>query len=435
MIRSEAKEQEQWYNNNVKAVSLFASSGIGDLALKANDFDVIVANELLPDRAKLFSHNYPDTNMICGDIWKKEDEIVNETLKRLDGKELDFLLATPPCQGMSKNGQGKLLNEIRKGNRPKIDPRNRLIIPTLKIIKRLHPIIVMFENVPEMRYTTIDTEDGRMVNILDYIKEELGDEYSGRAEVVEFADYGVPQRRKRLITIYSRNEKLKKSFDDLGTFLPPKTHSEVPQFGELPWVTVKDAIGSVPPLDAKEKKTATSDIPFHSVPVLDEKKYFWVSNTPPEKGAFDNQCINPECGYQNNPTHSSKRDSNGINKASTDTPLYCIKCGSLLPRPYTEDNGEKRIMKGFTSAYKRMSWDKPSATLTTNFSFPSSDQKIHPDQNRVLSFYEAFILHTVNQYDFDWGNSTKGLIRDTIGESVPPLALDKIIKYLISLLD
>ena len=56
----------------MKAISLFASGGIGDLALKANDIDIIIANELLEDRCKVLAHNYPETEVIQGDIWKKK---------------------------------------------------------------------------------------------------------------------------------------------------------------------------------------------------------------------------------------------------------------------------------------------------------------------------------------------------------------------------
>jgi len=92
----------------VKAVSLFSSGGIGDLALIKDGIDVVVANEFLEDRASLFSANFPDANMMTGDIWELKDEIISSALDKLDGEELDFILATPPCQGMSKNGQGKL---------------------------------------------------------------------------------------------------------------------------------------------------------------------------------------------------------------------------------------------------------------------------------------------------------------------------------------
>ena len=97
-------------------------------------------------------------------------------------------------------------------------------------------------------------------------------------------------------------------------------------------------------------------------------------------------------------------------------------------------------MKGFTSAYKRMSWDKPSNALTTNLSYACSDSKIHPDQNRVLSLYEAFIIHTISDFNYSW-NRLDGAkisdktIREIIGESIPPRGLKIIIQHLIDILN
>ena len=88
-------------------------------------------------------------------------------------------------------------NEIREGRRPKEDPRNRLIIPTLNIIKALMPEWILFENVPEMQHTIIRTENDEYVNIIEYVKKELP-EYVGKAEVVNCADYGIPQKEKDL---------------------------------------------------------------------------------------------------------------------------------------------------------------------------------------------------------------------------------------------
>ena len=67
---------------------------------------------------------------------------------------------------------------------------------------------------------------------------------------------------------------------------------------------------------------------------------------------FDNQCINPVCRYNGNPTHSARKNNEGINRASTETPLYCLKCGHILPRPWVKEDGKYRLMKGYTSAYK-----------------------------------------------------------------------------------
>ena len=87
-----------------------------------------------------------------------------------------------------------------------------------------------------------------------------------------------------------------------------------------------------------------------------------------------------------------------------DTPLYCCRCGSLLPRPWVEDKitKEKRLMKGFVSAYKRMRWDEPASTLTQNFQYACSDNKLHPSQSRVLSLYEGLILQSITNYSFSF---------------------------------
>ena len=94
-----------------KAISLFSSSGIGDVALRRLGIETIVANELLEDRCDLFNRNFPESHLVRGSIIEKKLEIIKETKLRLNGRELDFALVTPPCQGMSKNGRGKLLNQ------------------------------------------------------------------------------------------------------------------------------------------------------------------------------------------------------------------------------------------------------------------------------------------------------------------------------------
>ncbi len=415
-------------------ISLFSSGGIGDLAMRASGICMLVANEILPERAEVFKTNYPSTCMIVGDINTKKNEIIEITKKKLNGRNLDIIFATPPCQGMSKNGRGKLLSEIRNGNRSKLDPRNRLILPTIEIIKSLSPEIVILENVPEMENTIIEYKN-EMYTILQCMQKELID-YYGSWEVVEFADYGVPERRQRLITIFTKNKNIKKWIISKKTFLPPKTHSEFGGRDLLKWKTVRDAIFDLPSLDAKSIKFAKHPtLKYHRVPLLDAEKYFWVENTPEGKSAFDNQC--PNCHYNQNRVHGSSK-INGINQSNKDTPVYCENCGKLLPRPWVKENGTYRIMKGYTSAYKRMSWDSPAPTLTRNMSYACSDNKLHPSQNRVLSLLEAFILHTISEYEYSWvsyggKNCSDKTIREIIGESIPPKGLEIIVRFILQL--
>ena len=220
--------------------------------------------------------------------------------------------------------------------------------------------------------------------------------------------------------------------------MPTRTHSAKPRNGQLPWIPVSEILDRFPPLDAREKALASNaELPFHRVPLLDERKYEWVSLTPPGASAFDNQCT--ECGHSENTTHGNTRQD-GVNRSSKETPIRCGNCDALLPRPHVVEDGEPRIMRGFTSAYKRMNGDLPAPALTRNLSYACSDQKLHPHQNRVLSLAEAFAVHTLDEYPFSWsldgGTETKdGVIRLALGESIPPRFMHLLAEHLRNVAD
>ena len=418
-------------NKNRNVLCLFSSAGIGELGIKALDWNILVNNEIVKNRCEIYKENYPEVKTICGDIWEKQHEII--ATWNMCTKENPFLIyATPPCQGMSSNGAGKLLNLVRKGKRPKEDPRNRLIIPTMNIIKTLKPKWILFENVSNMKDTVIRDENDCYTNIIDYIKRELGTDYVGKCEIVNSADYGIPQTRRRLITIFTNSKNGKNYYKLHNSFLPETTHSEVPVENKKPWITLKEAIGNLPPLDAvKGKNECLSFHPWHFVPIMNSEKYWWMENTKEGETAYNNQCINPKCMYKHNPTHGSKM-IDGIHSSNENTPIYCQKCGELLPRPSLIDkiSGERRLLKGYDTAYKRMEWDKPAATLTQNFIYEASDKKVHPRQTMVLSFFEAMILQSISDYTLsltiNGKKISKNLCAEIIGESVPPKLIEMI---------
>ncbi len=429
---------QRWDAPTLTGVSLFTGGGVGDLALRAAGVDVLVASELLADRAEVYRANYPESEMIVGDVCETKARLISQSRERLGGRQLDVLFATPPCQGMSKNGRGKLLNGLRAGLKPQFDGRNLLALQAVEIALELKPRLLVFENVPEMENTLIERPDGTVASLLDTMQEQLSPAYSGHWEVVEFADYGVPQRRQRLITVFSREEPIKALAVSGRSLLPERTHSKIPTMFSRRWVSVSEALLGIPSLDAGCTETASSeDVPFHRVPILDADKYFWVSSTPPGSGAFDNQCANPECRFAGNPVHGAQHDENGINRSNKTTPVRCLQCGSLLPRPWVVEDGDHRLMSGFTSAYKRMRGDLPASALTRNLSYACSDQKLHPTEHRVLSLHEALILHTIADYDFSWerldGRTLSDkTIREIIGESIPPRGLEIIFRHLFA---
>lgn len=413
------------------AVSLFSSAGIGDLGLLANGFDVIASSELIKQRHDLYRTNFPSARCFTGDIRKHKTDLIEHVQRRLDGKELFLMLATPPCQGMSTNGAGKLLSEIRAGNRPPMDERNRLIIPTMEVVAALQPKWLVLENVPGMRQAVILDRAEEPINLLDFVRREVGPGYVGCSEVVSCSDYGVPQVRKRLITIFTRDIQGAEYFQKNGTFLSPD-HETKP-------VTLRQAIGHLPALDPCDGPASDPDFhPLHYVQPMDREKHWWIRNTPEGDTAFNNQCIAAGCGYAGNAPHSDITAADRASKSDHST-LFCQMCGSLLPRPSIVDShtGERRLIKGFHSAYRRMRWDEPARALTRNFPFEASDNKIHPDQHRPLSIYEAMVLQTITEFDFSFqlNGRTVGrkMIADVIGESVPPRLMEHISRRILSL--
>jgi DNA (cytosine-5)-methyltransferase 1 len=396
-----------------------------------NGIKILVANELLEDRCALYEQNYPATKMIRGDIWAHKEEIIAATRKKLGGDELFIAYATPPCQGMSTNGVGKLKAEIEAGIRDEEDARNRLIIPAMDVICELNPRWILLENVPGMQNTEIRTDNGYCM-ILDYIRKRLGKDYEGGGEVVSCADFGIPQLRRRLITIFTRDVDGKRYYESNGRSFFPKSE-------RTNHLTLRDAIVDFPPLDAVVGKCAAPSFhPLHRVGVMKPEKYWWVSQTPEGDTAYNNQCVHSTCRFQGNRRHFDLLE-NGQWRASKSIPIYCSKCSRLLPRPSLVDKitGERRLIRGFHSAYRRMEWDKPSRTLTSNFPFEASDNKIHPSQNRVLSTYEALVIQTISRYEYRWiidgKDANRTLVAHAIGESVPPLLIDMIIKKMIGM--
>ena len=114
------------------ALSLFASAGIAETYLHKHGVHVCVAAELLPERVRFYQHMYPDTVAIQGDL--TEESVYESVLSAARTAQCDFLIATPPCQGMST--AGKQLKD---------DPRNRLITVVANAIESLKPKFALIE--------------------------------------------------------------------------------------------------------------------------------------------------------------------------------------------------------------------------------------------------------------------------------------------------
>jgi DNA (cytosine-5)-methyltransferase 1 len=335
----------------------------------------------------------PEASVAVGDIRGIKNEIVKR-MATLIGEE-DFALSfTPPCQGMSQNGMKTIMKYVRSGLRPEIDARNYLVMPCLDIIRETKPAVVFFENVTEAKDTMLLVNDEPIKFIKFLVNEMEGMGYASEVKEVNFKDYGVPQSRKRVFGVFSLASL------EIGDTLTEKVQNTV---------TLRDAIGTLPALDAREKKLASKPQfhPLHKVPVMRPVLYEWVSNTPEGRSAFENNNC-PSCLYEN-----------------TVTSLYCAECEALLFKPHVLRNGTRQLIKGYDSSYRRQWWDKPSNTVTTRSAFASSASNLHPNQNRVLSIYECAILQGLKPDDIDWTEESTGrlypdfLLRDVLGEAIP----------------
>ena len=400
-----------------------------------NAIPVLAASEVIPSRAALIRKNFPQTQVFEGDIRKTKWDYINFFQEKLGETSPWLLTLSPPCQGMSSNGAGRISSQIKLGKRSKDDERNRLILPGIEILENLKPKWFILENVRRMENTVIRNEKNIPENILNCIKrrlEPLG--YTIFANILDFRDYGVPHHRERLITVGCRIPGITYRYPPdadifskvLSPFHPPPTHGKD---RVLSWVSLKDTIRHLPLLDAKTRTEDDKD-EFHCIPRWNNNQYFWMSHTPEGKSAFDNMdCV--KCNE----------------KAEDALAVFC-KCGEKLARPQIQEGNKARLVKGFKSSYRRMKWDKPGGTLTMNSGVISSDVKGHPDQNRVLSLREILILSTLDhpawpqKYSFDgidYGRRSTDksfsskLVREVIGESIPPLAMEKMVKHLLSL--
>lgn len=206
------------------ALDLFSGCGGLTEGLKQAGFRVLGAVEIDKVAAETYHLNHPAVHMWRRNILSLSVPEVMRTLALKPG-ELDLLAGCPPCQGFSTL---RTLN----GSRFVEDDRNDLVLQFRRFLKGLRPKTVMLENVPGL---AVDHRMETLVAELD----SCG--YQSHYRVCDAADYGVPQRRKRVILLAGMGDR--------------------PRFARKSRVrkTVRDAIGSLPP-------AGDSGDPIHDLP-------------------------------------------------------------------------------------------------------------------------------------------------------------------------
>lgn len=371
---------------NYNALSLFSSAGVAETYFEKHGIYVKVAAELLPERASFYQHLYPKTKMMQGDI--TDYVFFRSVLSEAKKHECDFLIATPPCQGMSTAGKQK-----------KDDPRNRLIIYVVQAIKILNPKFVIIENVPKILDTKIEIDD-KWIKIDEYLKNNLGDNYTfNNNNVVNTMNYGVAQSRERCVYLLSR--------------IDTNIHWEFP--APLNHITtLRDAIGDLPSLDP-------------DVTDISEEERIKL---------FPDYYKKRDAGIKVSKWHYPPRHKYRHVIAMMHTPEGCSAWANKKYYPTLADGTKS---KGYKNTYKRQWWDKPAYTVTKYTSRIGSQENGHPGHEivhsddeeiriwsdaRVLSIFE---LMRVTSLPDDWNipeKASSNVIREILGEGVPPRLLE-----------
>ena len=376
-------------------ISLFSSAGVGCYGFKMAGFECVATCELLPRRIEIQKYNHKcryESGYICGDMTKDETkELIDKEFslwqKKHKVKELDVLIATPPCQGMSYANH-------KKTNQEREMKRNSLVVESLVMTKRLHPRFFIYENVKAFLTTACLDTDGNYKAIKDAIAQNLGGEYNILYRVVNFKDYGCPSSRTRTLVIGVRKDILDITPYDIF----PDHHKEQ---------TLRKTIGHLPSLK-RMGEIWDKDL-YHAFRKYDAKMLPWIENIKEGQGAFDNE-------------DPARRP-------------YHVVDGVRVPN--VEKNGDK---------YTRQYWDKVAPCIHTRNDILASQNTVHPVDNRVFSIRELMLMMSIPS-SFEWYSipfkqlnelpvtekekylKKQGInIRQNIGEAVPTTIFYQIAK-------
>jgi DNA (cytosine-5)-methyltransferase 1 len=345
-------------------IDLFSGCGGASLGFLLQGFTLAAAVDNDEAACKTYSTNL-GLEPLLEDI---DATSAKEILKSADLKsgEPTVVIGCPPCQGFTR---------LRKR---KFDRRNRLIYNYVNLVEELKPEFVLFENVPGILKVARGTYFEWVCNSLY----EMG--YGYVTSVLDAVNYGVPQFRKRVILLATR---LKPCFPFLR--LPMWTHSSPTHSRGLrldTWVTVRDAIGRLPPVRVSQDHSSLS---------------------------------NNETGI-----HGAL-----VLKRIRDIPKNGGSRSDMHRRLWLECHSPSKTDVGFRDVYGRLRWNRPAGTITSGCTNPTKGRFIHPTQNRALTAREAARLQSfpdrlrpLTGYERDFvfeGNRHE--VSSQIGNALPPL--------------
>lgn len=353
----------------MKAVDLFCGCGGLSEGLRSAGIGVIAGVDIEKKYIQTFEYNFPNALTLTTDITQLSP---NDLLNKLHMKkgELDLLVGGPPCQGFSKN---------TPISRRSLDSNNNLLVKRfLEYCEALFPKIIIMENVAEMR-------NGFEQHYTKLIEQQLTDlGYQVIHGVLNAADFGVPQNRKRAFFIARRDGK--------KPIFPLVTHAKDKNAFLEKHISVWEAI---------------SDL---------------VETTNDSPNIYLRQ---PENKYQKIMRYQSVNLKNHDSKKLTI--IQQERINSLQPGQGLKDLPEHlRPKSGYSGAYGRLTKNMIMPTITRWVFHAGSGRWGHPTEYRLITIREAARLHSFPDRFIFVGSYTDQA--GQVGNSVPPLLAKAIIE-------
>lgn len=360
------------------------------------------ACETLKTRMNYYGYNDAENSVLEIDITSKD--IIAKISKVVCNKNVDLIIGGPPCQSFSTLGRAK------DGEGMVNDPRNYLFESYIKVLDKFKPKVFVFENVTGLLTAKINGE-----LIVTKILKELGKNYklisNPNSMVLNSADYGVPQIRKRVIIIGVRKD-LDITPEQIYNGIK-KTHVDRSEKGKSnlqSYVTVKDAISELPKLKQGEGEKS-------------------ITFKPTDKNDFLKH-IRPNSKYELM-DHVSRTHNELDVKRYVAMSKNKWDFSELLEKSPELSHPKARV---FNNSYVVQHWDMPSKTIIAHL-YKDGNQFIHPDykQGRTLTPREAARLQSFPD-DFVFEGSKTQQFKQ-IGNAVPPLFAEAIAKSIKQILN
>jgi DNA (cytosine-5)-methyltransferase 1 len=366
------------------AIDLFCGCGGISVGLERAGFKVIAGIDIEKKYLASYSHNFPESKAINLDITKiSAQDFFNQF--ELKPRDLTILVGGPPCQGFSKN--------VPRKNRFLEDPKNLLVKSFLDYCEYIQPEMILMENVAEMK------NGFDQIYSLEVISRLVGAGYTVTSVVLNAADYGVPQRRRRAFFMANRY--------GVNYSIPRQTHKAPSKnqlstndlFGVPSHISVWDAIGDLPEL---EHGKGTEKTPYK---------------------------FKPQNEFQELMRGQLAITSNHI--ARNMQPKQYERMSSLLPGQGNKDLPPHLQTKGgFSGAYGRLTKSMVSPTITRWVFHPGSGRWGHPVDIRTLSIREiARIQSFPDTFEFVGSFTDQA---GQLGNAVPPLLAETIARSMLN---